>query len=170
MNIIPTRKRKADAKKTDSDHAKFRVCLDWNEALSRGDVCLDLSAYVAGADGKTEDIIYYANREHASGCVIHDDDDEQLLIDLDKAPASVSRIAFAVTIHDDKRHRYKFADACNACIGVIKETASSASEMLAFDLSQCYPTDSGIVVGAFQRDGSEWKLQVIGDAFDAYKD
>ena len=64
------------------------------------------------------DFIFYGNLKHSTGAVEHmgdnltgegDGDDEQIMVDLAKVPASIERIAFTCTIYDAENRRQNSA-------------------------------------------------------------
>ena len=90
------------------------VGLGWdvNAYDTGGDFDLDGAAFLLTDSGRVsdaKDFVFYGNLSHPSGSVLHmgdnltgagDGDDEQIRVDLTKVPASVTRIAFTVTIYE----------------------------------------------------------------------
>ena len=88
------------------------VGLGWdiNQFDTGADFDLDAAAFLLSDSGKaasSDDFVFYGNLKHASGSVQHmgdnltgagDGDDEQIRIDLSLVPASITKIAFTVTI------------------------------------------------------------------------
>ena len=120
MAVNLTKGQKVDLTKTNPGLVKIIVGLGWdvNKYDGGSDFDLDAAAFLAGNNGKVAndaDFVFYGNKEHASGSVIHtgdnltgegEGDDEQLKVDLSKVPAEITKIDFTVTIYDaDTRHQ-----------------------------------------------------------------
>jgi tellurium resistance protein TerD len=89
------------------------VGLGWDSRATDGaDFDLDASVFLVDDSGKVRsdsDFIFYNNAKSSDGSIQHmgdnrdgegEGDDEQVKIALDKVPADVKRMVFAVTIHE----------------------------------------------------------------------
>lgn len=177
MAVNLTKGQKVDLTKTNPGLTKIVVGLGWdvNKYDGGSDFDLDAAAFLAGDNGKVasdEDFIFYGNKEHASGSVIHtgdnltgegDGDDEQLKVDLSSVPASVTKIDFTVTIYDaDTRHQ-NFGQVSNAYIRVVNE--ATGEELIRYDLGEDYSIETAVIVGELYRNNGEWKFNAIGSGF-----
>ena len=111
MPINLSKGQKVDLTKGNPGLTKIMVGLGWDvNAFDSGSAFdRDAAAFLLGASGKcpTErDFIFYGNLKHSTGAVEHmgdnltgegDGDDEQIMVDLAKVPASIERIAFTCT-------------------------------------------------------------------------
>ena len=159
------------------------VGLGWDENEGSGfDFDLDASAFLLGVNGRVpsdDDFVFYGNQEHYSGAVrsTGDDtsggnsdggDDEQLIIDFDKMPANVQRIAICVTIYDAEKRRQNFGQVRNAYVRVCKmanENDQDGEEILRYYLDEDFSTETAIVVcEIYLRDG-EWKFNALGQGY-----
>ena len=148
---------------------------DVNAFDSGGDFDLDAAAFMLGADGKCpseNEFIFYGNREHPSGAVIHmgdnltgagEGDDEQIRVDLSKVPGNIERIAFTVTIYDAEARRQNFGQISNAFIRL--EDEATGTEMIRYDLGEDFSIETAIVVGELYKHNGEWKFNAIGSGF-----
>ena len=177
MAVNLTKGQKVDLTKTNPGLTKIIVGLGWdvNKYDGGSDFDLDAAAFLAGDNGKVANdanFVFYGNKEHASGSVIHtgdnltgegDGDDEQLKVDLSKVPAEVTKIDFTVTIYDaDTRHQ-NFGQVSNAYIRVVNEV--TGEELIRYDLGEDYSIETAVIVGELYRNNGEWKFNAIGSGF-----
>ncbi len=177
MAVNLTKGQKVDLTKTNPGLVKIIVGLGWdvNKYDGGSDFDLDAAAFLAGNNGKVAndaDFVFYGNKEHASGSVIHtgdnltgegEGDDEQLKVDLSKVPAEITKIDFTVTIYDaDTRHQ-NFGQVSNAYIRVVNEV--TGEELIRYDLGEDYSIETAVIVGELYRNNGEWKFNAIGSGF-----
>jgi tellurium resistance protein TerD len=154
-----------------------RVGLGWDTRVTDGQgFDLDASAFVLTAENKVRsdaDFIFYNNKNGANGAVVHqgdnttgegEGDDEVVIVNLDQLPPDVSKISFAVTIHDADSRKQNFGMVTNAFIRVVNE--SGGTELARFDLSEDASTNTAMIFGDLYRNGEEWKFKAIGQGFD----
>ena len=89
-------------------------------------------------------------------------DDEMILIDLDRIPNYVQKMAFVVNIYDAAKRNQHFGLVQNAYIRVVDRDTNN--EVCRFNLSDNYEGMTGLVAGEIYRSGSEWKFDAIGQA------
>ena len=169
--------QKVDLTKTNPGLTKIIVGLGWdvNKYDGGSEFDLDAAAFLLGDSGKVagdDDFVFYSNKEHKSGSVIHsgdnltgegEGDDEQIKVDLSAVPAEVTKIDFTVTIYDaDNRHQ-NFGQVSNAYIRVMNE--ATGEELIRYDLGEDFSIETAVVVGELYRNGSEWKFNAIGSGF-----
>ncbi|MCI9082786.1 MAG: TerD family protein [Lachnospiraceae bacterium] len=154
--------------------SKVVVGLGWdvNQFDTGGAFDLDAAAFLLGENGKTaasSDFVFYGNLTHPSGSVQHmgdnltgagDGDDEQIKVDLSKVPASISKIAFTVTIYEAEQRRQNFGQVNNAFIRVYNE--ETGEEMVRYDLGEDFSIETAAVFGELYRNNGEWKFNAIG--------
>ncbi len=161
---------------------KVVVGLNWDEAPMRnqGNFDCDASAFLCknGRLEKLEDIVYYNNLCHKSGCVTHsgdnlrgsdpndggkkDEDDEQIVVDLASMPEDYDRIVFVVNIFNAIQRGQHFGMISNAFMRICdKETGQ---ELYRYNLSENYENMTAMVFGELCRAGDAWKFHAIGDA------
>ena len=159
MPINLSKGQKVDLTKGNPGLTKIMVGLGWDvNAFDSGSAFdLDAAAFLLGASGKcpTErDFIFYGNLKHSTGAVEHmgdnltgegDGDDEQIMVDLAKVPASIERIAFTCTIYDAENRRQNFGQVSNAFIRIVDQ--STGTELIRYDLAEDFSIETAIVVG-----------------------
>ena len=152
------------------------VGLGWDARATDGaDFDLDASVFVVGENGKVRsdsDFIFYNNPKTAEGSVEHlgdnrtgegEGDDEQVKITLDKVPADVKRLVFAVTIHEADARKQSFGQVQNASIRVVNQDGEK--EITRYDLSEDFSTETALIFGEVYRNKDEWKFKAVGQGF-----
>lgn len=94
---------------------------------------------------------------------VGDGDDEQIRIDLSLVPASITKIAFTVTIYEAEARRQNFGQVNNAFIRIYKE--DTGEELLRYDLGEDFSIETAAVFGELYKHGEEWKFNAIGSGF-----
>ena len=158
------------------------VGLGWdvNRYDGGNDFDLDAAAFMLGEDGKVrkdEDFIFYGNLESADGSVRHtgdnltgagDGDDEVIILNLNKVPADVKKIAITVTIYDAQARHQNFGQVSNAYVRVAKmanENDMTGVEELRFDLVEEFSIETDIVVCEIYKNGNNWKFNAVGAGY-----
>lgn len=177
MAVSLQKGQKVDLTKGNPGLAKIMVGLGWdvNQYDGGSDFDLDAAAFLVGESGKVlsdDDFVFYGNLKHKSEAVIHqgdnltgegDGDDEQILVDLSKVPANISKIAFTVTIYDAEARKQNFGQVSNAFIRIVDEVSNT--ELIRFDLGEDFSIETAVVVGELYRNNGEWKFNAIGSGF-----
>ncbi len=152
------------------------VGLGWDTRVTDGSgFDLDASVFVLNEAGKVRsdgDFVFYNNKTTAGGAVEHkgdnttgegSGDDEVVAVALDKLPADVTKLSFAVTIHEADGRRQNFGMVSNAFIRVVN--ADGGVEIARYDLSEDASTETAMIFGELYRHGGEWKFKAIGQGF-----
>lgn len=177
MSISLTKGQKVDLTKGNPGLKSVMVGLGWdvNQFDSGADFDLDASAFLVGENGKCpteKEFIFYGNLEHASESVKHmgdnltgegEGDDEQIMVDLTKIPANISKVAFTVTIYDSETRRQNFGQVSNAYIRILDE--ATGTELIRYDLGEDFSIETAVVVGEMYKNNGEWKFNAIGSGF-----
>lgn len=177
MPINLSKGQKVDLTKTNPGLKRIMVGLGWDVNVYDSGAAFDLdaAAFMVGESGKCpteKEFVFYGNLEHQSGAVKHmgdnltgegDGDDEQILVDLSLIPASVSKVAFTVTIYDAETRRQNFGQISNAFIRIVDE--STGAELIRYDLAEDFSIETAVVVGELYRHNGEWKFNAIGSGF-----
>jgi tellurium resistance protein TerD len=153
-----------------------KVGLGWDTRLTDGSAFdLDASVFILNAAGKVRsdaDFIFYNNKVGADGSVTHmgdnltgegAGDDEVVMVKLATLSADVTKMAFAVTIHDADGRRQNFGMVTNAFIRVLND--GDNTEIARYDLSEDASTETAMVFGELYRHNDEWKFKAIGQGF-----
>ncbi|MDR2523785.1 MAG: TerD family protein [Synergistaceae bacterium] len=152
------------------------IGLGWDaRSTDGGDFDLDASLFMLGENGKVRsdlDFIFYNNLKSADGSVVHtgdnrtgvgEGDDEAIKVELTKVPASVSRLAVAVTIHEADARKQNFGMVSNAFIRVVNQ--ADQKEITRYDLSEDASVETAMIFGEVYRHGGEWKFKAIGQGY-----
>ncbi|MDR1069579.1 MAG: TerD family protein [Gracilibacteraceae bacterium] len=192
MAISLQKGQKIDLSKNGAQLTNLMVGLGWKEVKGGGgglfsvfkqkvDVDIDASVLLIGENGKIasqEDLVYFGNKDHKSGAVHHCgdnlvggttggmEDSEQILIDLNKAPATIHRLVFVVNIYDCVKRKQHFGLVESAYIRIVDKNANE--EIASYNLTEDYAGKTAMVVGEIYRHSGAWKFTAIGEAnYDA---
>lgn len=152
------------------------VGLGWDARATDGAAFdLDASVFVLGDTGKVRsdaDFIFYNNKTSADGSIVHqgdnqtgegEGDDEAVKVALDKVPNDITKLTFAVTIHEAENRKQNFGMVSNAFIRVVNQQGEA--EITRFDLSEDASTETAMVFGELYRNNNEWKFKAIGQGY-----
>jgi stress response protein SCP2 len=121
------------------------------------------------ADRNVNDVVYYGQLNAKDGSITHkgdnltgegEGDDEVIVVDLTRVPQHVTGIVFTVTSYRGQT----FEQVANAFCRLVDNTTNT--ELARFTLQGGMPF-TGLVMAKVYRQGSEWKLQAIGDGIQA---
>lgn len=176
MSISLSKGGNVSLSKTDPSLKKVLVGLGWDARSTDGQAFdLDASAFMLQSNGKVladTDFIFYNNARSSCGSVVHkgdnrtgegEGDDEVLTIELDKVPASVDKIVFAVTIHDAEARRQNFGQVAKAFIRLVNN--DSSDQLAIYDLGEESSTEIAMIFGELYRHNGEWKFRAVGQGF-----
>lgn len=191
MSVNLQKGQKVDLTKGNSKLKRIMVGLGWDavdssqskkgifgrfSANKQQDIDCDASAILCELNGKVknvEDVVYFGNLKHKSGCVNHmgdnltgegEGDDEQIFIDLLDIPSSYSKIIFVVNIYKAVERNQHFGMIKNAFIRIVD--ADTNSELCKFNLSENYDNKTAMICGEVYRHQNDWKFNAIGEATD----
>ncbi len=126
-------------------------------------------------DGKVRndsDLIFYNQLHSSCGSVEHtgdnltgqgDGDDESLILQLNKIPSDIERIAVAVTIHDAETRKQNFGQVSNAFIRVVNK--DTGIEIARYDLTEDASIETAMIFGEIYRNNGEWKFKAVGQGY-----
>ncbi len=150
--------------------------LGWDTRQTSGEgFDLDSSVFLVKEDGKVRsdsDFIFFNNLKSSDGSVEHtgdnttgigDGDDEQVKVNLEAVPSDITRIVLTVTIHDAENRRQNFGMIQSAFIRVVD--AARDEEIVRYDLSEDFSTETAMIFGEIYRYGLEWKFKAVGQGF-----
>ncbi|MGZ0039878.1 TerD family protein [Paenibacillus ottowii] len=177
MAINLSKGQKIDLTKTNPGLSKITVGLGWDTNKYDGgkDFDLDVSVFLANADGKVEtekNFVFFNNPQNENGSVVHtgdnrtgegDGDDEQIKVDLSSVPANVEKIAFTITIYEAQERNQNFGQVSRAYARIVNE--ANNEELVRFDLGEDFSIETGVVVGELYRHNGEWKFNAIGSGY-----
>lgn len=152
------------------------VGLGWDARATDGkDFDLDASLFMVKEDGKVPSdafFIFYNQKTSPEGSVEHtgdnlsgagEGDDESILVNLAKVPPNVQRLVIVVTIHDAEARRQNFGQISNAFVRVVNR--DTHQEVVRFDLSEDYSTETAMIFGEIYRHSGDWKFKAVGQGY-----
>jgi tellurium resistance protein TerD len=151
----------------------LKIGLGWD--ISKNSTSIDLDSMAIGLDsnGKCaskDDFIYFGKLTHPSGAIVHagdnltgkgDGDDEVITILLEKVPASIEKIIFAVSIYKAGDRKQNFGMVSKAFIRLVN--IDDNVEIVKYDLTEDYSTFTTVVLGEIYRNNGEWKFTAVGE-------
>lgn len=178
MSVSLSKGQRVDLTKGRPSLKNILVGLGWDINHYDGEADFDLDASVFmikenGKVGKDEDFIFYGNFEHSSKSVKHmgdnrtgegDGDDEVIKIKLDKIPSDYETLAVTVTIYDAESRLQNFGMVGNAYVRVVDE--ETGEELIRFDLSEDFSTETALVVAEIYKHNGEWKFKAVGSGYN----
>lgn len=176
MAISLSKGQNVSLSKTDPSLKNVLIGLGWDARSSDGqDFDLDASVFMTGENGKVPSdshFIFYNQLRSPCGGVEHtgdnltgdgDGDDESLIVRLDQVQANIKSLFITVTIHDAEARKQNFGQVSNAFVRLVNH--DTGEEVLRFDLSEDYSTETAMVFGELYRHNSEWKFRAIGQGY-----
>ena len=178
MSISLVKGQKIDLTKGNGGLKKVVFGLGWdtNRYDGNADFDLDASVFMTKENGKVgsdEDFIFYGNLEHRTKSVIHtgdnrtgdgDGDDEVIKVSFDNIPSDYTKLSVAVTIYDADNRLQNFGMVNNAYVRVADE--ETGEELIRYDLSEDFSTETAIVVAEIYKKNGEWKFKAVGSGYN----
>ena len=178
MSVSLSKGQRVDLTKDRPSLKNIFVGLGWDISHYDGESDFDLDASVFmtkenGKVGSDGDFVFYGNLAHNSKSVVHmgdnrtgegEGDDEVINIKLDKVPDDYESIAVTVTIYDAESRLQNFGMVENAYVRVVD--ADTGEELMRFDLSEDFSTETAIVVAEIYRHNGEWKFKAVGSGYN----
>lgn len=148
--------------------------LGWDVAQKKGflgklsgpaSVDLDASCVTFDESGQKVDEIWFSQLKSKDGSIVHtgdnltgegDGDDEQIIVDLSRVPASVKSLVFVVNSFTGQN----FSQIENAFCRIVN--GSNNQEIARYNLSSQGSHNAQIMAKVY-RHGGEWKMHAIGE-------
>ena len=120
--------------------------------------------------------VFYNNLNSPDGALTHTgddptggnsdgDDDEAIVIDLDKVDSRVEEILFVVTIEDFERRKQNFGQVRNSYIRVVDN--SNNEEIAKYELDEDFSIETGVEFGRLYKRNGAWKFEASGIGYKA---
>lgn len=146
------------------------IGLGWDVRHGAGDD-FDLDAFAMVLSGgkllDNQSIIYFGHLkghgiEHTGDNLTGagDGDDETINVHLEQLPPACDEVVLAVNIYRATERHEKFGQVENAFIRVYN--GATKEEILRYDLTEDYSTNTGVVMGKLYKKDNEWKFQALG--------
>lgn len=146
------------------------IGLGWTERSTNGSVFdLDASVVLVGPDGKAgkdEDFVFYNNLDGGNGSVHHtgddrtggdgNNDDEQILVDLERVPADVAAIHILVSIDRAEQRGQNFGQVSTSYVRIFDSADGNDDDQVRFDLTEDSATATTMQFGVLERTGRGW--------------
>jgi tellurium resistance protein TerZ len=133
---------------------------------SGGDaIDLDASVVMFNDKNKAVDVVYFGQLKSKDGSITHtgdnrtgdgDGDDEQIIVDLDKIPATVKSLVFTVSSYTGQT----FDSVANAYCRIVD--SSNNSEIARYTLT-AQGSHTAQIMAKVYRHNDEWKMHAIGE-------
>ncbi|WP_411840013.1 TerD family protein [Paracoccus sp. ME4] len=162
--------------KHDPSLTQLVVGLGWDPRSTDGQSFdLDASMFMVTETGKVRgvhDFIFYKQMNSPCGAIEHtgdnrtgegDGDDEAINVSLLKVPADITRLIVTVTIHEAKKRGQSFGQVGGAFIRIVNST--TGAEVVRYDLSEDYSTETAMIFGELYRHNGEWKFKAVGQGY-----
>ena len=176
MAVSLSKGQNVSLSKTDPSLKHILIGLGWDARSSDGqDFDLDASVFMTAESGRVPSddyFVFYNQLKSPCGSVQHtgdnltgdgDGDDESVIVELEKVPANIKSLFVTVTIHDAERRRQNFGQVSNAFVRLVNH--ETGQEVLRFDLSEDYSTETAMVFGEVYRHNGDWKFRAIGQGY-----
>lgn len=159
---------------------KMTIGLGWDPNEGTGyDFDLDASAIMIDSERKLvseEYFVFYNNLKSPDGALTHTgddpsgknsdgDDDEAIIIDLDKVDSRVEEILFVVTIEDFERRKQNFGQVRNSYIRVVDNNTNQ--EIAKYELDEDFSIETGVEFGRLYKRNESWKFEASGIGYRA---
>ena len=176
MAVTLSKGQNVSLSKTDPLLKHILIGLGWDARSSDGqDFDLDASVFMTADNGKVPSddyFVFYNQLKSPCGSVQHtgdnltgdgDGDDESVIVELEKVPTNIKSLFITVTIHDAEMRRQNFGQVSNAFVRLVNH--ETGQEVLRFDLSEDYSTETAMVFGEVYRHNGDWKFRAIGQGY-----
>jgi len=159
---------------------KMTIGLGWDPSEGTTQTFdLDASAIMIDSDRKLvgdEYFVFYNNLNSPDGALQHTgddpdgkssdgDDDEAIVIDLEKVDPRVEEILFVVTIEDFERKKQNFGMVRNSYIRVVDN--NNQQEIAKYELDEDFSIETGVEFGRLYKRNGSWKFEASGIGYRA---
>lgn len=156
----------------------IRVGVGWDISLGGRNMDLDASVLVKNSTGGQSELVYYVNKTHSSGCVVHlgdnltggkyegnEDatDSENIDVYLRKVPTTCDRLYFILNIYDCKNRSQTFKNVRNMYIRLTN--GKTGQVLVEYTASNINNNDTGIIIGVASRRGGSWVFKASGQTY-----
>ena len=151
---------------------KIMVGVGWDPAPGANNMDVDSSVVVLSPNNREHDLVYYGDKEHSSGCVIHhgdnltgegeiqDGDDENISVYLNKVPQQRDKLVFVLNIYNCDDRGQTLDKVRNLYIKLYD--LDSKKTLIQYRVNGNMGRDTAIVIGmAYKKNGS-WNFKAIG--------
>ncbi len=174
MAIKVLKGQEIDITKNNPGLKKIKITLGWNlNEKEKRKYDFDSSVFLCNEQGKAisnKHFVFYNNRYDPSGAVTHlgdnktgEEGEEEIIILLEKIPIEVSKLVFAVSIHEGEKKNQNFGQVESSCLKILD--GENNEELIRFDLKNEFSSETGIIIGEMCKKNEEWKFKTKGLGF-----
>ena len=147
------------------------VGVGWDPAKQGHNIDVDSSVLVMSSKGRGAELVYFGDREHPSGCVIHhgdnltgenipNADDENISIDLKKVPQDRDKLVFVLNIYECEHRGQTFGGIRNLFIRLYDPDSKTA--LIEYKALGNYARDTALIIGVAFRKNGAWYFEAVG--------
>lgn len=161
---------------SDKQLTKIIVGVGWEPSRTAYTMDVDSSVVLLG-NGGLNDVIYFGNLTHDSGCIIHhgdnltgevksrNSDKENITVYLDKVPQNINKLVFVLNIYNCRDKGQTLADVDGMYIKLYDPDTRNV--LVEYEYEQRFRRDTAIIIGMAYRSGDVWTFKAIGDGSNA---
>lgn len=151
---------------------KIYVGVGWDPARTGSeDIDVDSSVVVMSGQSSARELVYFGEKEHSSGCVIHhgdnltgrdrdNADDENISVYLNKVPSNRDRLVFVLNIYQCAVRHQTFGGIGNLYIKLYDP--DSGKTLVEYRVRGNFDSDTALIIGMAYRKNNEWFFKAIG--------
>ena len=160
---------------------KIEVGVGWDPAPGSTNMDVDSSVALYSPNGSNHELMYFGNKEHPTGCIIHhgdnltgvdsgQGDDENITVNLDRVPADRNRLVFVLNIYRADERGQSLDRVRNLYIKLYDP--DSRTTLIEYHVNNQSTRDNSIVIGVATKRGDGWSFKAVGktlhtdDVFD----
>lgn len=152
--------------------SKIIVGVGWDPAPGTTNMDVDSSVVVMSASNRDRELIYYGDKEHPTGCVVHHgdnltgesaeqaSDDENITVYLDKVPKNRDRLVFILNIYKCDERRQTLDKVKNLYIKLYDPDSKKA--LIEYHVTGNMDNHTALIIGMAYRHGGSWNFKAIG--------
>lgn len=92
------------------------------------------------------------------------DDDESIIVELDKVDPKIKEILFVVTIHDASDRKQNYGQVRNSYIRVVDGTSNQ--EVAKYELDEDFSIETAVEFGRVYKRNDKWKFEASGIGYN----
>lgn len=152
--------------------SQIYVGVGWDPAKRGNSIDVDSSVVVMAPGGSEWDLVYFGDKVHKSGCVVHhgdnltgeaqdnEEDDENISVYLKKVPHSRDRLVFVLNIYKCQTRKQTFGGIKNLYIRLYDP--DSKNVLVEYRVTGNFDDDTALIIGMAYRSGGGWMFKAIG--------
>lgn len=168
MAVNITKGQGVNLKKEAPNLKRALVGLGWDPDSNSIDI--DASIICINKKGKKESVVYFGNKNFASGAIKHcgdnltgegDGDDEQIEVYLDKIPKEVVKLSVIINIYSAYSRGQTFSQVKNCFVHVMD--MDNGNDLVMYKIDGDFAGKTGVFVADFVRENDHWEFKAVGE-------